>query len=172
MLKKDIEKTFKLIMEQHHWSLCRLCYLPKAYVRDIPISPYFVPNIQRTGTSYFFGGYLGMLHQQFEHDWLSEHPIPRTPRGMANWPCLTLHIANIAALETVGYLHPNNTEEGIREFSEVLISLIESMPHDLLSLGKAVRDNTLIGLPLNTFATLREGIDGGEKFRMFCEYVK
>lgn len=147
--KADIEPRLVALMVEKGWQFKRLCKLCAAFVRDLPVTPYFRPRVvKRWPGTYQIEGYIGVIHQKYE----SERPKPEIRPPGGHFPCNALNIGDLKPLAEVQYVREMAFEKNLSDFVETVAALLEAMPQDAAALRAAFDRNELLGVPFESFA--------------------
>lgn len=152
MKKKDIELAMLHSMKSFHWEFKSVCQLPKAYLREVPITPVYVPDVvRRSETVYLISGYVGLVSQKFEMAYAScSTLVDVVPRSRPRF-CLGLDIANFDVLRSLRYIEQGLWDRKVIEFCTILAELLEKFPHDSEALKGIFRQRKLVGVELDKF---------------------
>lgn len=167
MKKAEVASALEQCFSEYHWHLKHLWGTQSAFRRDLLVTPYFAPDVQRrTSDLYLVSGSIGLVHQGFEDGWTSK----KNPGGVAlnrGYPPVALNIANFPALHATAYINSAQFKEDVRNSVVAITGLLERMPHDERSLKNDFRNDNLLGKPLDDFCPY-----GGEnKFEEFKKFV-
>ena len=148
MNKESIEQLLRQLLEEQHWQLRRVFGFPPLFMRQLTVSPFYLPRIvRRSSDLYFVDGYIGMIHQKFEQLWgsLTNYKTERNSFALA------LNTANISAVANRAYIHSCDFDSDIRELCLAVANMLERLPHDELSLRSSFEHFNLGGISLDKF---------------------
>jgi hypothetical protein len=166
--KTEIEDAVGEAMASRHWELKSLCRLPKAYVREIPVTPAYVPGvIRRSESVYLITGYVGIIHQKFEKIYVERAIATGSDLKRQSSFCLGLDIANFDVLRGLRYIKYENWQREVTEFCSALAQLLEQMPHDEAALKIVLQRHEVVGMALEKFVPYGQN----EKFAALEQFL-
>ena len=159
-------KSIDSQMTAHGWPLQSLCGLPPAHARSTVVTPYFHcwSVAPRSFGSFAVEGAIGVIHQEFEREWMhdAQHE-PRAPGFAA-----ILHASNFSDLREKLYV-PTTSDVGaeVEQLCTAVADILGSLPGNEAQLVAAFRKNELAGFPVDSFA----GYAYRQKFAAFKRFV-
>jgi hypothetical protein len=105
-------------------------------------------------------GYIGVLHRGFEERWAKDRP------GQRNFHCLAMNIANIDVLreeQYITYVDPHS----LHSFCSAIVTLLETMPHDVQDLRKVLGGEQLAGTSAEKFMHF----DRDDKLKQLQQFI-
>jgi hypothetical protein len=149
MDKIGIEETLRQRMKILHWDWEKVYGLPRAYLRKIPVTPVFIPNvIRRSNFVYQLSGYIGVICLPFEASWNCR--TNSSPTGPNNF-CLALDIANFDMLRAKQLIKSEDMQRDVDGFCESLANFMELMPHDEQALKVMLQGRVISGIAPEKF---------------------
>jgi hypothetical protein len=144
----DVQTCLESYFLARGWQRERVAKLPQSFVRQTLVTPFFQPRIlRRSETCYLIDGYLGVLHREFECQWVASQLSPL----IVNSYCLALNIANIDALRSTQRVAQNTLPSDSLKFGSVVLTLLDKLPSDETALSTAFDRRVLMDLPLEKF---------------------
>lgn len=165
-VRRAIEKCLQEKLLAQGWLHQRVEDLPKAFVRDAILTPYFWPSVKgRRAGWYAIDGHVGMLDRDFERAWKASHPLARN-----HFPVLMF----TANFEEIGLdcsaVGPTDIEAGVARYVAAFESFMSRWPRTRQELCRAFDEGTLMGKNIESFGMIYDTPDSLVLSPKFSEF--
>jgi hypothetical protein len=169
--RREIEKCLLQNLNGRGWKLQRIEDLPKAFVKEGILTPYFWPSVRgRSPGWYSIGGNIGILDREFEKLWKVSHPTARN-----HFPLLmfTTNFAEIGL--RCSAVEPQHVEESVARYVDAFDSFMMKWPHSRKELREAFEKGQLMGKEIEAYGwvyDVPEGLALSEKLIEFGAFLR
>lgn len=166
LTRAQILASLSEAMRTRGWSLQSFSGLPEVFAKTELVTPYCgIGDIRPFKEGWYgLGGYLGVVHQEFEEIWTAREEN----RGRRSLFPVCLLTANLAALREVAYVRANSLAEDTDRFARVLTEILGEMPQSEVDLKAAFEKGQLLDRPITDFS----GYSQRPKFAEFRQFVE